>query len=224
MSLDGGMLWLSESAGCACWRSYGWTEPAVTFGYSQRWEWIVDALKGFHGAAVRRMTGGGMVDHRRDLTYALSLPSSHPAHRRRAPEVYRELHAAIARILTGLAFPAALAPCPEGGRPGGPPAGLCFAGPEPYDVVDPESARKLAGAAMKRTRNGLLIQGSLSLAPLPGLDTGRFLCAFGEALSTWLDLPSIPAPEALPPDVMESQRRYFSSPDWNQRRRDPGRG
>jgi lipoyl(octanoyl) transferase len=112
MAWDQAMLHFGEMAGCAFWRVYGWSEPAVTFGYGQNRDWVRQAVAPFSGPCVRRPTGGGIVDHRDDLTYALSIPSTHPFFRRRATDIYRELHEGIARILEQSGFPAILAPCP----------------------------------------------------------------------------------------------------------------
>ncbi|MGH8021640.1 MAG: lipoyl protein ligase domain-containing protein, partial [Opitutaceae bacterium] len=62
-------------------RHYGWRRPAFTFGYSQKIEFVRERLP--HGEAgeldlARRPSGGGLVDHREDWTYALVLPRGLP--------------------------------------------------------------------------------------------------------------------------------------------------
>lgn len=219
MATDALMLDHAGAEGTPFWRFYGWSEPALTFGYSQKWDWIRNQLPGFSGIAIRRTTGGGIVDHRHDLTYALSIPAGHPFHRREASYLYRELHQGIAGILASLGFPAVLHPCRRScGESPSPATGICFQAPEPYDVVQSASSLKIAGAAMKRTRAGLLVQGSLSRQALPGLPDERLHEAFRGWLPEWLQLGPSQLADPFPPPRVESLANRFARPAWNQRR------
>ena len=219
MARDLVMLEAGHQRQQAMWRVYGWNEPALTFGYSQTWETIQQWLAGFDGVCIRRATGGGIVDHRNDLTYALSLPAVHPFHHRAALELYRELHAIVAAILSEAGFPAEQALCPgpckgERRRAGG----VCFQAAEPYDVIDARSRRKIAGAAMKRNALGILVQGSLDRSLVNGLDGVCFEAALASRLADWLGVsPSLPA-EPLPEDDLIAEAGRFSSDEWNRRR------
>jgi lipoate-protein ligase A len=62
--------------------------------------------------------------------------------------------------LASLNVAAALAPSSQKELPG-----QCFVGAEKFDVL--WHGRKIAGAAQRRTRTGLLIQGSLQPPPIP---------------------------------------------------------
>jgi lipoate-protein ligase A len=219
MAWDSAMLAAGHERGEALWRVYGWTEPAVTFGYSQKWEWVQSAIQPFAGSAIRRMTGGGIVDHRGDITYSLSLPPGHASHRVPALDLYREFHACIVDVLLEAGLEAAQAPCPgRCGQPSTGAAGVCFQRAEPYDVVDPSSGRKLAGAAMKRNADGVLIQGSMEAGCLTSLSKQAFDTALSKRLADWLGLgspaPARPIPETL---VREAAER-FGSVNWNRRR------
>ena len=216
------VLMLSEGAisGHAQWRLYGWTRPAVTFGYSQQWAFIQSSLGNFDGEIVRRSTGGGIVDHRYDLTYALTLPHQHKLFRAAALEVYRDLHQCVADALNQLGHPAELAPCEGCSQPGGRPfaGGICFQAPEPFDVVVAGTSRKLAGAAMKRNREGILLQGSLDRAALPGLKQEAFAAQLEQRLATWLDCdPSAPVGLLDARALAEASAR-FRSEAWTRRR------
>lgn len=194
-------------------RTYGWAEPAATFGYGQSWQELRACLP--DGLSlVRRQTGGGLVDHRNDYTYALVVPARHPWHELTARTFYLRLHATVAKALEAAGAPNRLAPC-DCDAPAG-RASACFTRPEPGDVVDPEG-RKLAGAALKRTREGLLAQGSLDRAAAPQVDWQVFTSALTSALAEALD--ATPEAAELPqPPVLESWVQLFASPAWNQRR------
>jgi lipoate-protein ligase A len=219
MAVDAAMLAFGRATDCALWRFYGWSEPSVTFGYSQKWDQVRQLLGSFEGACVRRLTGGGIVDHRNDLTYALSIPPPHPLYREAALDVYRAVHAGIAEIYTAAGIPATLAPCH--GRCGGTGStgpGVCFQSAEPYDVIHPQTGSKLAGAAMKRNRDGILIQGSLSreLPDFPGQEiiARQFGCFLAQWLGTGPSSESMP----LPADGLAREEARFSSPEWNFKR------
>ena len=152
MALDATMLQFGRDTEQAIWRMYGWTEPAMTFGYSQRWQDVRRSLSDFSGILIRRLTGGGIVDHQHDLTYALTIPGSHSFHRQPATDLYRQLHEQIAGILMKAGIAADLAPCQRGcdDTPKEHSGSFCFQAAEPYDVVDPLSGIKLAGAATSK--------------------------------------------------------------------------
>ena len=54
-------------------RIYGWETACVSIGYFQK-ATVAPSDRPF----VRRYTGGGLVEHGRDLTYTLVLPADHP--------------------------------------------------------------------------------------------------------------------------------------------------
>lgn len=137
-------------------RVYGWTEPAVTFGYFQSFE-LVRRITGCQHP-VRRPTGGGIVRHGNDLTYALVLPAGHWWYRLRATESYRTLHKWIGKAISRLGLEPELA----ASRSDAGHTGECFVGHEQFDLV--LAGKKIAGAAQRRTQAGLLIQGSIQLS------------------------------------------------------------
>ena len=157
MALDEALLESAPRTGCPVLRFYGWNEPAATFGYSQRYEQAA-ALTPLR-PLVRRTTGGGVVPHDADWTYSLIFPPQHCWYRLRAAESYLRLHEWLRVALGRVNVPATLAAASQKEIPG-----HCFAGPEKSDVL--WGGRKIAGAAQRRSRTGLLIQGSLQ--PPPG--------------------------------------------------------
>src|SRR4051812_9558104 len=81
-------------------RHYDWRAPAFTFGYSQKIGFVREQLPADVSFDLcRRPTGGGVVDHREDWTYALVIPRGHPLEELRATQSYRTIHEAIAESL-----------------------------------------------------------------------------------------------------------------------------
>lgn len=139
-------------------RFYRWAAPAVSFGYFEPAE---DARRLARGRQiVRRMTGGGLVEHGDDVTYALVVPRSEPFVNLCSTETYRLIHAALASALarTGVAVHSHQ----ESWEPVLSSDGnACFQRPVPHDLVT--DGGKIAGGAQRRTRAGLLHQGSVRL-------------------------------------------------------------
>jgi len=248
MAVDAALLQSAPPAG-AIFRHYGWTEPALTFGYTQTYDQVREtAPEGV--ALVRRSTGGGIVDHRNDWTYALVLGPDLPATRIPATELYTNIHRALAQALAAQSVPTALAPCPRkcATPPGSPPPALrsqlsalnfeaqrrpsvaqrakegpshCFTTPAADDVIRPDG-RKIAGAALKRNRHGLLLQGSVDRAALPGpLDYAALQSAFARQLADALDLPLGEVGDLrpfFPAATIAAERRRFAGDGWNQKR------
>lgn len=154
-------------------RLYGWSEPTITFGYFLPLSDATDAFSDDGLIYVRRWTGGGVVDHRIDLTYTLMIPRNHALATARGAESYRVIHQAVADTLQRLGENVRLTVVDEGD--GG---AACFSNPVAYDLTN-MSGEKMAGAGQRRTRHGLLHQGSLITA----LDAELFEDELTKALS-----------------------------------------
>ncbi len=153
MALDEALL---LSADRPLVRVYRWAKPAVSFGYFGKYAPIAAAWPGRE--LVRRMTGGGVVSHGDDITYSIIVPIAHPFAQCSARESYCAIHGALAQWLATHGVSASLAHAPEGQG-----NGVCFESPAEADVI--AGGRKIAGAAQRRTREGLLYQGSLQGVP-----------------------------------------------------------
>jgi lipoate-protein ligase A len=147
--------WLLEHVKNPVLRIYRWEGAWGSFGYFGS---LADARAGLPGLdLVRRWTGGGTVDHRHDWTYSLIVPRSFELARMKGGESYRAIHEILIGVLAA-----------EGGAPDlaaakGKSGGMCFENPVEFDVMD-ASGEKLAGAAQRRGKLGLLHQGSVSTA------------------------------------------------------------
>lgn len=205
----------------ARFRHYGWRAPAFTFGYSQKIADVRAQLPpGGPFELCRRATGGGLVDHRDDWTYALVVPRGHALEEMRATQSYRLVHEALAAALVAQGVPARLQPAPETPAPGGHPAGVCFQRAEVFDVCHTGTGEKLAGAAQKRAKQGMLFQGSI-WKPFAGpLDWEKFGDDFAARLATMLGVTAAPAPwpDEVGDDELTTLAEHYASPEWNEAR------
>ena len=143
-------------------RIYRWERAAVSFGYFGKSAPLAAAWPGRE--IVRRMTGGGVVPHGLDLTYSLIVPDGHAFAARSPRDVYRAVHETIGAVFASNGESSALAVPSE--RAG---TGVCFESPAEFDLL--ARGKKIAGAALRRTKRGLLLQGSIQ--EIPGLEILR---------------------------------------------------
>lgn len=165
MAIDETLLEAALS-GTPSLRFYTWSSPTVSLGYFQShnartFDPAVAALP-----FVRRPSGGLMLVHDRELTYALALPPG-PPWQRDEPWL-RRMHRVIASALREFGiFPKLHTPCPQD-RSESP---LCFHHPTEGDLLLeasessqlPRSA-KIVGSAQRKIRGALLQHGSILLA------------------------------------------------------------
>jgi len=213
MALDFLLLQRYPDAATPRFRHYEWRGAAFTYGFSQKMEFVRANLPP-DGAfdLCRRPTGGGIVDHRNDWTYTLVLPRGLPLYDERAARSYRIVHECLASALLAVGQPAvvkmACDPCETG-------PGVCFQRAELYDVINPQTGAKVAGAAQKRNKHGLLFQGSIEKSALGPVDWEEFAAHFAAALGRALDAE----PQEVPwPDLREDEVtglvEQYSSPEW----------
>ena len=167
MAVDEALL---ETAASPTLRFYRWRGPALSFGYFGSYADVADQRG--DREIVRRWTGGGVVPHGDDLTYSVIIPASHPFFARSSLAIYSDLHDAIRGALKANGIEATLANSvsPKVSE-------NCFANAVRADVIS--EGRKIAGAAHRRSRAGLLHQGSIQNAKLPHRfidDFARTLC------------------------------------------------
>lgn len=208
-------------------RHYAWRRAAFTFGYSQKIAFVRDQVTTLAGdpATVelcRRPTGGGVVDHRDDWTYALVIPRGHRLEEVPAVQSYRAIHEALAAALRRQGVPAeakvATDEPTEGAGPAAP--GVCFQKAELYDVIHVASGAKIAGAAQKRNKHGLLFQGSV-WRPAAGADVDwerfreDFIAELAAALA--IEAEAVPWPDLAEHEV-EGLTEQYAAPEWNESR------
>ena len=161
MAIDEALL---EQAAVPSIRFYVWHSPALSFGYFGKFGDV--ASYAVERNLVRRWTGGGIVFHGDDLTYAIAIPSGDSAFGESSISIYENVHRALCDALNASGQRAVLAGNADPGPIGSPTRAAvtaggynCFANPVRADVM--RNGRKIAGAAQRRTRRGLLQQGSI---------------------------------------------------------------
>jgi lipoate-protein ligase A len=177
MAIDEALL---EDATVPSIRFYRWRSPALSFGYFGRFTDV--AIHASERDLVRRWTGGGIVFHGEDLTYSIMIPVSDVAFGESSISIYEKIHHALCRVLNANDERAVVAAGVDPSR-GGFAKGTavtagsynCFANPVRADVMIND--RKVAGAAQRRTRRGLLQQGSIQGVELESKFSERFLQA-----------------------------------------------
>ncbi len=193
-------LLLSENAPTL--RTYRWPEPWVSVGTTVS---ATSATK-FAGARpwVRRWTGGGMVEHGRDLTIALAIPAAAYGAKISSRSLYESVHAAASTALVD-AFPeirmAAAADFADGAR--------CFESPVCGDVMHRNS--KILGGALRRTRAGVLYQGSLQVSPIPGGFALRMAAGMASDIIPWQPGDGLY-------DAARRVAEHYRSDDWANKR------
>ena len=210
MALDEALLEFAAQLGKPVSRFYGWTERAASFGYSQKYTEV--ARLTLLRPLVRRPTGGGLVPHDADWTYSLVFPPGHWWHASRATESYQRVHEWIRDAFARLNLTTELSPGRRKEL-----SGQCFVGAERFDLL--WRGRKIAGAAQRRNRQGLLIQGSVQPPPqtLVKADWQKAICDV--AGEKWRVRWSPFGPDAvLNQRAEELVLRKYSCAEYNQRR------
>jgi len=142
-------------------RLYRWDRPTLSLGRNEPTPGALLAEAGlpWKEAAVRRPTGGRMVLHDRELTYAVVVPAPRGGRGGQSPrQLYRAVHEGIAQGLNRLGIPALVV---EAGAVLPPDAGPCFDLPVAGEIT--LGGRKLVGSAQARLEAGLLQHGSILL-------------------------------------------------------------
>jgi len=180
MAIDEALL---EHAAVPSIRFYQWHSSALSFGYFGKFADVADYS--FERDLVRRWTGGGVVFHGDDLTYSIVIPASDTVFALSSLALYEKIHRALCEAMATNGRAAELATvgalCERQSRINSAVIDrryrYCFANPVRADVMVDDC--KVAGAAQRRTRLGLLQQGSIQ-----GVDLGNGLAdRFAKALS-----------------------------------------
>lgn len=203
MAVDEALLRLIPAQETPVLRIYDWDRPCQSIGYFQP---TAEALPDLE--LVRRYTGGGLVDHRADVTYTVVLPRSHPLAQVSMAESYEALHEGVAEALVQIGLDAVLAKQADEVD-----SSACFQKAVCYDVK--VGHQKVAGAAQRRTREGMLHQGSVLLGEESQRKQLRqvLASALGEALEVPLEPSKLTPEETERAALLEAEK--YATKDWN---------
>lgn len=197
MAID--QLMLEELATPAL-RFYRWTNPAATLGYFSDASVVRQEIG--ERPWTRRLTGGGVVLHDRDWTYAMVVPRRWLDPSKRLADWYAGIHE---RLLDSIGADGMRLQTGDGEGE----AGWCFRRPVDADLIDGEG-RKVAGAAIRATRAGLLLQGSVRAE---SIDWERFVGSLGSHRF------SLKWPAEFDSRFSQLAQRRYASHDWRNHRR-----
>lgn len=212
MAIDEELLFESQKNNTPFLRFYEWDRKAMSIGYIQRYSQTVK--NGY--ALVRRPTGGGVVFHDIDLTYAITIPSGNKIERLSREESYHIFHKVIISALSSIGLDSELIHNTE--IPKERHSMQCFTAPVKFDVAikKANTTSKVAGAAQRRTKFGILHQGSIVL---PNIKTIRntLIQSIIESFKTGLGItfvPFVPTQDFLERATALTQTKY-SQDSWN---------
>lgn len=184
-------------------RVFRWSRPWVSAGYFVSMEEAAAVRPDL--PVCRRWTGGGVVVHEQDLTYGMAVPRTEELASLRPQESYRAIHSALASALGRCGLKTVLA------EAGGPALQECFAGPVENDVVS--GGLKIAGGAQRRTKAGLLHQGSVQLEDAAQSDlAAAFAAALARRVISW------EPPDGFEDAVRDLTGKKYASPRFLQGR------
>lgn len=214
MAIDEALMLTAARRTVPLLRLYEWDEEAVSIGYTQKMANVPQQ----QGGIVRRPTGGGIVFHKYHFTYTVVIPNFHWMVQETKPvDSYSWINKAVQAALRSLAVQSSLA---EDDIPKSVDraAMVCFVTPTKYDLLS--GTRKIAGSAQRRSREGMLHQGSIEMEGIDILSVGSlrqalpdgFKKVFGCQFNSFS-----PSDELMNLATKISNEKYSTS-TWNNKR------
>ena len=208
---------LFEKADLPSFRHYHWSSKETSFGYGQDWKWVEKITNKSVEKLIRRPTGGGIVKHGDDWTYCLVIPGVHHAFSMPPLDLYKQVHLCISSALAKQDLVTILQPCPK--EKGKIIPGDCFEEPVGWDLMSFDSSKKIAGAAMKRSRNGVLLQGTIIMDKSWTLSRKKFQESLIHYISEMLNekIDHVNWPNNVSSDIDKLQNQ-FATLEWKKNR------
>lgn len=144
---------------------YAWEGTCATYGY------FIDPFKLLNKPKIqsanlclaRRPTGGGLIFHQYDLAFSLLIPASHSKFSMNTLNNYLLVNRGVAEAIKEFGEKKEIALLEkETGPINTPSSQFCMAKSTIFDVI--LHGRKVGGGAQRRTKHGLLHQGSIALS------------------------------------------------------------
>ncbi|MCX6994598.1 MAG: hypothetical protein NTY13_02000 [Chlamydiae bacterium] len=139
---------------------YTWPQPTLSYGCLVKPEDFLYMEKLGDLSLAKRPTGGGLIFHLSDLAFSFLMPYSSPYFSLNTEDNYLFVNGIVANAL-GRYIPSYSFFKEETSSL----SRFCMAKATKYDIL--VEGGKLVGAAQRRTKTGLLHQGSISLCPPP---------------------------------------------------------
>ncbi|HTL70343.1 MAG TPA: hypothetical protein VL404_03535 [Candidatus Eisenbacteria bacterium] len=142
-------------------RLYRWSSPAFSIGYFQDVEKVARRFAKERAAVVRRLTGGGLVFHDRDVTFSLVTKNPGDLLPSDVKASYLWVNEALIAGLRDLHASLDFAPCKDVPSARAKGERICFESPSCYDVL--LGKKKIVGASQRRTEGAILHQSTVFL-------------------------------------------------------------
>ncbi|MDR1695726.1 MAG: hypothetical protein LBR69_03740 [Endomicrobium sp.] len=181
-------------------RVYFWDAAYTTIGYFQK----------NGGKAVRRMTGGLLVNHKDDLSYCFCADTENWKHIYSQEDTYKAVHSAIKKALDFIDIRSEFAQVKGNALPND----LCVQTLYSGDLM--LDGKKIAGSCMRRRGKKIIVQGSLHL------DLGKpaakeFSWEFSQNTAKILNIPAVES-QLTETELKEAEKlalEKYSAPKWN---------
>ncbi|MDD7984435.1 biotin/lipoate A/B protein ligase family protein [Lentisphaera marina] len=214
MAIDEALMERSVDLPGPLLRLYEWQDKSISFGYTQKFEKVPQ-----DGCTlVRRPTGGGIVYHKHHFTYTVILPPSHWIVKDTKPvESYAWLNRCVQEALKQLSLASSLAEedIPKSVDRAGM---VCFVTPTRYDLLSED--KKIAGSAQRRTKLGMLHQGSIECEDYEFLtpDSLRAVLPKGFEQVIPCEFVAYKPYDMIKSRVNELVKEKYNNESWNQKR------
>ncbi|NQZ71092.1 MAG: hypothetical protein HRT89_23845 [Lentisphaeria bacterium] len=186
-------------------RFYQWNHQCKSIGYFQSHA-LVDSAD-----FIRRPSGGGIVQHGKDLTISFIFPASHPLFQLDRFDSYKEINQELASAMSKFyqlettLYEHTIDESIDRRTM------VCFEAPSKYDGIC--NGEKVFGGAQKRTRSGMLHQASIQIDKFETKDTGHFISQIIDQLKTsWsIEFKQM----TIDKNVCIEHKNKFASKEWN---------
>ncbi len=193
-------------------RIYFWKEPAISIGYFQDVTRTARRFpsKKIGGGIVRRITGGGLVQHGDDLTFSLTLKDNDPLLPGDVKLSYMRVNEALRAGLKEEYRQMEYADCVTASSARGDNELVCFEKPSRYDLL--VDGKKVVGASQRRKDGAILHQSTVYLKePRPFL-TEKIIDGFRDLWGAEFEERHFDNAEMARIRVIEKER--YGKPDW----------
>lgn len=169
MAYDVELLENLSSAPKAILHLYDWKMPSATYGYfSKPFDYLNSEAVDKHNVNLaKRPTGGGVIFHEYDFAFSFLLSANHPMFSLNTLQSYSLVNTIVANAIKAFSDDS-IAPKLLSEQVFAQKCDLCkfcMSSLTIYDVT--VDGKKVAGAAQRRTKKGLLHQGSVALSIPP---------------------------------------------------------